>query len=116
MAGIIVNDLGKITIADDVIANIAGLTAIDCYGVVGMSPLKGSEGLANILKRDNIAKGIRVVADGNAVNIELNVVIEYGTSISVVASNIVDAVKYAIENLTGIVVDSVDVRVTGVNV
>lgn len=116
MAGIIVNDLGKITIADDVMANIAGLTAMDCYGVVGMSSLKGSDGLAGILKRDNIAKGIRIVSEGNSVNIELNVVIEYGTSISVVATNIVDAVKYAVENQTGITVDSVDVRVTGVNV
>ena len=92
MAARITNDLGFIEISNGVLAKIAGITAADCYGVVGMASIKkASDSLSDILKRDNLDRGIKITNDGNSVAIDISVVIQYGTSISAVGENIIDA-------------------------
>ena len=116
MAGILVNSMGKIEIADDVIAKLAGMAAMECYGVVGMASIRATDGIADLLKLENLDKGVKVRFEGNAAVIELSVVVEYGISISTVATNVIDAVKYSLESQTGLSVASVNVSVASIRV
>ena len=116
MSGIITRPIGKIEIADEVIAKIAGLAAMDCYGVVGMSSTKASDGIAGLLKLENLDKGVKVSFQDGAATIDLYLVVEYGVSISTVATNIIDTVKYSVETQTGITIASVNVNVTSIRV
>ena len=54
------NELGKITFSDLAIASLAGMTAVECYGVVGMASTKATDGLNELLKRENLARGVKV--------------------------------------------------------
>jgi uncharacterized alkaline shock family protein YloU len=103
--------LGRITIANEVVAQIVGHTAAECYGVVGMA----SRGrLPRLLARDRVTQGINVGGGAEGVAIELNVVIEHGLNLAEVASTVRNRVSYEVERLTGLPVASVDVRIQDV--
>ncbi len=110
------NQLGTITISDTVLATIAGLAACDCAGIVGMSASSTAEGIAELLKRDSLTKGIKVIANEESVKFELHVIIEYGVSMVAAAHNVIEAVKYAVENQTALKVENVDVLIQGIRV
>lgn len=110
------NDYGKVTIAREVIAKIAGLAAMECYGLVGMSSSKVQDGIANLLGWENLSKGVIVDIDDDKVNLELNIIVEYGTNIHEVAHNIMERVNYTLEEKIGIKSQHIDVNVQGVRV
>lgn len=116
MPGKISNELGTIYISEDLLANIAGLAAMECYGLVGMASKKGKDGIVELLKRENLSKGVKVIENQGKLTINLYVIIEFGIKISVVAENIIDKVKYTVENLTGLKVVQVNVNVESVRV
>jgi uncharacterized alkaline shock family protein YloU len=116
MANEIKNKLGKITISHDVIGTIAGYTAIQCYGLVGMARKKLTDGVVELLKREALQKGVVVRAEGEQTVIDLFIVVSYGTKISTVATNVMEQVKYSVESLTGIKVAAVNVVIQGVRV
>jgi len=109
-------ELGSASIDDNVIATIAGLSAMECYGIVGMASKNATEGFFELLKWENLSKGVKVNTKGNEVQIDLYVILQYGVRISVVASNIIEKVKYNVENLTGLKVEKINVFVQGVKV
>jgi uncharacterized alkaline shock family protein YloU len=109
-------DIGRLSLSEDVIATVAGVAATECYGIVGMASRRMSDGLAEILGRENLSRGVEVVIEGDAALITLNVIVGYGTRISEVAKNVVDKVKYTVENATGLKVSRVKVNVQGVKV
>lgn len=110
----LVNDNGSINISSDVIAAIAGNVALSSYGVVGMSARKPSEDWAELLGIENITKGIDVQINDNEVVISMHVIIKYGIAINTVADNIISAVHYTVENMTGIKVSWIKFFVEGV--
>ena len=110
------NEYGKITIAKEVIAKIAGLAAMECYGLVGMSSSNVKDGLAELLGWDKLNKGVLVDIDKEQVELELNIIVEYGTNIHEVAHNIIERVKYTLENKIGITVEEIKINVQGVRV
>ena len=116
MSAIIETSGGKITYTDDCIASIAGMATTECYGVVGMSPVnKMKDSLADILA--NVKRGVRVYTDGtNAISVELYVIVQYGVSISAVASSIISTVRYNLEKNTGLNINDVKVLVSGIRV
>jgi len=116
MPGKLTNQYGTTIIDDHVLASIAGLSAMECYGVVGMVTRSSAGGLVELLRREQSSKGVRVQTSDNAISIDLYVIVEFGTRISVVANNVVEKVKYSIENLTGMTVNKVNVNVQGVRV
>lgn len=116
MPGKLTNQYGTTIIDDHVLASIAGLSAMECYGVVGMVTRSSAGGLVELLRREQSSKGVRVQTNDNVISIDLYVIVEFGTRISVVANNIVEKVKYSIENLTGMTVNKVNVNVQGVRV
>lgn len=116
MAGKVSNKYGSINIEDNVLATIAGLSAMECYGLVGMANKSATDGLVELLKRENLTKGVKITSDDNEVTIDLYIIVQFGTKISVVARNIIDKVKYNIENLTGMKVRKININVQGVRV
>ncbi len=110
----IINEYGTVHIDTHVIAAIASRTAMEAYGIVGLAYLNMRDGLLEILKKkdSNLSKGVRITVDeGDVITIDLSVILEYGASISVVAQNIMDTVKFNVENLTGLPVGQVNIVV-----
>jgi len=110
------SSLGTIRIDKDVLATIAGMGATDCIGVVGMAAKNIKDGIGALLGRDNFSKGVDVSLKNDQLNITLYIIVGYGTNIATVAANVVDKVKFNVEQYTGLSVDSINVIVQGVRV
>ncbi len=110
------NSLGSILIGEDVLANIAGIATMECYGLVGMASKSSTDGIVELLKKEHLSKGVKVYTEEDALIIDLYIVDKFGTKISAIAQNIIDKVKYSVETMTGIEVKRVNVNVKGVRV
>ena len=108
------NAYGKISISDLAIAKVASHTAMESYGIVEMVSRRFTDSLAELLKKDSGGKGIKVTTSGNRIYIDVYVIIKYGVSINAVADSLKEAVKYKVENFTGMIVDTINVNVIGV--
>ena len=109
------NKAGTISYANDVIAIIAGLAATEIPGISGMSG-GISSGIAELLGRKNLTKGVKVEVGTEETAIDLNVIVDYGVQIHKVAFEVQENVKKAVETMTGLHVVEVNVYVEGVNV
>ncbi len=109
-------ELGKVVVSEEVIATIAGAAAAECYGIVGMASRRVSDGIAELLGRENLARGVQVAVEGDRVSITLNVVVCYGTRISEVVRNVIDKVRYNVEKATGLKVVRIGINVQGIKV
>jgi uncharacterized alkaline shock family protein YloU len=116
MAVIQQNSYGKIEYSDEFLSNLAGLATMDCYGIVGMSSQKAMDGIVELLRGENLNKGVSIYTENDAIHIALYIIVEYGVSIAAVASNVIDTVKYRVEKITGLNVDKVDVTINGIRV
>ncbi len=104
-----------IQISNDVVAVIAGVAVSEVPGVAGMSG-GFAGGITEVLSgKKNLAKGIKVDISEKAVKIDVNIIVEYGSRIPDVAFEIQNRVKKAVENMTGLNVEEVNVHVQGVN-
>jgi len=110
------NYYGKIFIADEAIAAIAGSAALECYGVVDLVSKKLSDNFADLFRKQQMGKGVKVITNENHILLDLFVVLKYGVSISAVADSLRKAVKYRVEEFSGMIVDTVNVNVIGVRV
>lgn len=108
------NDLGVIRIADEVVATIAGLAAVEVEGVAAMSGTFAS-GLTEILGRKNLSKGVKVEVGETEVAIEVSIVVEFGFPIPTVARGVQSQVKAAVETMTGLKATAVNILVAGVS-
>ncbi|MEW6725299.1 MAG: Asp23/Gls24 family envelope stress response protein [Bacillota bacterium] len=111
-----VNRWGRISISDEVIATVAGVAATECYGIVGMASRKLKDGIAELLRRENLSRGVEVNVEGDEVGVSLYIIVGYGTRISEVAKNVTEQVKYSVESMTGLRVSRVNILVQGVKV
>ncbi|HZH60794.1 MAG TPA: Asp23/Gls24 family envelope stress response protein [Metabacillus sp.] len=108
---------GQIDISNEVVATVAGGAAIDCYGIVGMaSKNQIKDGLTDILRKENFSRGVIVRQDDDSINIDMYIIVSYGTKISEVAHNVQTKVKYTLDQTVGLAVDSVNIFVQGVRV
>ncbi|MEQ8155817.1 MAG: Asp23/Gls24 family envelope stress response protein [Clostridiaceae bacterium] len=110
------NDNGIITYSEDVISKIVGLSTMECYGVVGMVSKNASEGFWELIRIENLSKGVKISCANDKLNIEVFVMIEYGTNISTISNNIIQKIKYNLENYTGLKVSSITVNVQALRV
>ena len=76
---------GNLHVANDVLADMVGNAALECYGVVGMAAPNAVDGIAKILPASRLRRGVVVSSTEAGVHVELYVVIEYGTNISAVS-------------------------------
>jgi uncharacterized alkaline shock family protein YloU len=105
---------GKIEVFPGVVAAIAGHAAIECYGIMGMAARGLRDGVATLLRREKLHRGVDVhEADGKLL-IDVYVVVLYGIRITEVARNLQTAVRFEVERATGVPVSEVNVFVQGV--
>ncbi|WP_044642558.1 Asp23/Gls24 family envelope stress response protein [Risungbinella massiliensis] len=108
-------NLGQLEVANDVIATIAGVAAMDCYGLVGMaSQSQLKDGITELLGRENLAKGIQVRTEPSGIIIDMYIIVGYGTKISEVAHNVQSKVRYTLDQMVGLKVQQVNIYVQGV--
>jgi uncharacterized alkaline shock family protein YloU len=105
---------GSVSFADEVIAQIVGLTVLECYGVVGMAATSLTRGVARLLSRDRLTQGVNVRREADGLAIDLYVVVEFGLNLAEVAANLRSRVKYQVEKLTELEVSSLQIHIQGV--
>ena len=111
------NELGHVSISDDVIASVAGGAAVSCYGIIGMaSKNQVKDGITEILRKENYANGIKVKKDEDKLVIDLYIIVMYGTKISEIANNVQSSVEYQIEKTLGVKVDEINIYIQGIKV
>ena len=107
---------GNLHVANDVLADMVGNAALECYGVVGMVAPSTADGIAKILPASRLRRGVVVSSTDAGVHVELYVVIEYGTNINTVSQNLVDQVSFVLTEYAQVPLDGVEVHVQGVKV
>jgi uncharacterized alkaline shock family protein YloU len=107
--------IGEVKIASDVVAVIAGLAANEVEGVSSMAGNITNE-LIGKLGMKNMSKGVKVTMEEGVVRVDMALNMKYGYSIPKVTKQVQEKVSQQIENMTGLVVPEVNVRVAGVSV
>ena len=116
MKGKMNTEMGKLIIDRDVLAKYAGMATTDCIGIVGMAAVNMKDGVTKLLKRENVASGVSIYVNEDRIKIELHVIVAYGVSIRAVAQNVLESVRYKIEEYTGLTVEKINVIVEGVRI
>lgn len=107
---------GRVSIADGAIVTTIHEAVLACYGVVDMAPRSLASTIGRRFGFSSDARGIDISVDEGRVSIELSVVMEYGTPIFTVASNVMEAVAFQVERVLGLHVERVNVNVEGLHV
>ena len=107
--------IGEVRIADEVIAGIAGLAAVEIKGVASMAG-NLTKDLIGKLGNGNLSKGVTLQIEDNNVRADIALFMEYGYSVPKVCRKVQEKVKTAIESMTGMNVTEVNVRIAGVNI
>jgi len=110
------NEYGTINLESEVVARIAGMAAMECYGVVGMAAKSVKDGLVHLLKIESLTKGIKISSAEKNINIDLHIIAEYGTNITAICESLISTVKYKVEEVCGLAVGRVNVFVEGLRV
>ena len=106
--------LGDLHVSNDVLADIAGNAAMECYGIVGMTAPNAADGIAKILPVSRLRRGITVTQAEKGVRVNLYVIVEYGINVSTVSRNLVDTVAFALKHNACIPIDGIEVHVQGI--
>ena len=115
MPGTINNEYGKVTISEDIIATVAGYAATENYGVVGMSAKTATDAILKLVGSEaNKKRGVKVSFIGDGDEVE-TVTMVYGVSLPVVAKNMIDNVRYRVQETTGIKVANVNIHVESIS-
>ena len=107
-------NLGSVQIADEVVAMNASMAATEVDGVSAMGGNITNELMSKVGVK-NLTKGVKVEVIGSSVKVELVVLLEYGYNIPATSQKVQERVKNAIENMTGLTVKDVNIRIAGVN-
>lgn len=107
--------IGSVKVADDVVAMIASLATTEVEGVSSMTGNATNE-LLNKMGYKSLTKGVKVLVKEGVVSVDLAVTMEYGFNIPITCKKVQEKVKAAIENMTGMTVDLVNVRIAGIHV
>ena len=110
------NAYGRITITEEAIAQIAGCSALECYGVVELVSRGLAATVTGIFKKAKVSRGVRVFASGDRIYIDINIILKYGVNIEAVAQSLKKSVKYDVEKFSGMVVDTINVNVLGIKI
>lgn len=107
---------GDLIVSEDVIADVAGHAALECYGVVGMAAPNAADGLAKILPPSRLRRGIVVSSDEEGTTVSLYVILEHGVNINVVSTNLAEQVTFALKEFVRTPLKGVEVHVQGIKV
>jgi uncharacterized alkaline shock family protein YloU len=107
---------GTVKVAESAIISVIHQTVLSCYGVVGMAPRGFSSTVGKRLGFNSTARGIDIAVEDDRVSIELSLVVEYGTPIFQVATNVMQTVKFQVERTLDLEVEQINVTIDGLNV
>ena len=107
---------GDIYISPKVIAKTAGLAACESFGVVGMAAVNLANGLTTLLNGEDLTRGIVVEIEDNEIKIDLHIIIAFSVNVKACADNVIENVKYKVEELTSLKVKEINIFVEGVRV
>jgi uncharacterized alkaline shock family protein YloU len=107
--------LGGIHISPTAVATIAYHATLESYGVVGLAARNLADGIVHTITREPM-RGVSVRYNGEDIDIEVNVIIEYGTRVTSVAESVANTVRYHVEKALGLRVNSVSIHVAGLRV
>ena len=107
---------GSLHVANDVIADLVGNAAMECYGIVGMTAPNAADGIAKILPASRLRRGVTVTSVEGGAHIDLYVIVEYGINIGVVTRNLIDRVSFVLNEYAKVPIDGIDVHVKDVKV
>jgi uncharacterized alkaline shock family protein YloU len=107
--------LGGIHISPNAIATIAYYATVESYGVVGLAPKNIADGIVKSITREP-SRGVDVRYNGEDIDIEIHIIVEYGTRINSVAESVANTVRFHVEKALGLRVNSVNVHVAGLRV
>jgi len=105
---------GRIEVTDRAIADLVGLTVLECYGVVGMASPNVRQGVASLLSRDRIRQGIKVRQEDDELHIKLYIIVEYGLNVAEVAGNVRSQVGYNVQQMLSKQATTLRIYVQGV--
>lgn len=105
---------GRIEVFPSAVAAIVGHAAMRCYGISGMAGRGLRDGVAVLLRRENVDRGVEVVESEGGLSIDVYVIVQYGVRISEVAHNLQETVKFEVERSVNVPVVQVNVNVQGV--
>ncbi len=107
--------LGSIQVSPRAIATISYQAALESYGVVGLASKNLVSGISHAIVKDP-TRGIEVHYDGENINIDVYIIIEYGTRIKSVASSVANTIRYHVEKALGLPVNQINVHVRGLRI
>ena len=107
---------GEIFISPKVIAKTAGLAACESFGVVGMAAVNLANGLTTLLTGEDLTKGVVVEIIENEIKIDLHVIIAFSVNVKACSDNVIENVRYKVEELTELKVKEINIFVEGVRV
>jgi uncharacterized alkaline shock family protein YloU len=108
------NLYGKIAVTDAAIRTVAGTTALESYGVYGLVGHGVEIQAGKPLKPDSFKKSVRIDTKDNRIYVEINVILKFGVSVDAVAESLRNAIKYNVENFTGMTVECININVLGI--
>ena len=106
------NEQGNVCVSTSVYTDIAGTAASNCFGVKGMAARSVSDGVYHLLRKESMAKGVRVeFHEDNTISIDLHIIVNNGVNLGAVGASIISEVRYVVTNTTGTEVRAVNVYV-----
>ena len=105
---------GNVYISEEVLAGISAAAALEIEGVSGLTANLGSD-IAELLCKKSLAKGVSVKTEDDKVVVTLSILMAYGHTIPEVGKAVQEAVKNAVESMTGLEVSAVNVNVAGIS-
>ena len=114
MKGYKKTDLGQVVIDPKVVVSYASDVANGTPGIVGMAFVDAKDGITKLLKREAAFKGIKVMIEDNQVTIDYHLIVKFGVNVLSVQQNLLDSVKYKVEQYTGLEVKKVNMYIDGV--
>ncbi len=108
------NIYGKILISDKTIARFTKHVAMDCYGIVEFSARNIVDLVLSFVNKNYDVKGVKVHSVGDRIFIDVSVIVKYGVSIKAVVEALKESLKYKVERFTGMICDTINVKVAGV--
>ncbi len=114
MDAILQSKYGDIKINPKFIAKTAGLAACESFGVVGMASVSIASGIAKLLSGDELTKGVMVEVVDNEIIINLHIIIAYSVNVKACTDNVIENVKYQVEETTKLRVKQINIYVEGI--
>ncbi len=110
------NENGSVNVSTSVYTDIAGTAASNCFGVKGMAARSVSDGVYHLLRKESMAKGVRVdFHEDESISIDLHIIVDNGVNLGAVGASIISEVRYVVEKCTGTKVRDVNVYIDSMN-